>query len=349
MPHLIFTRLLPVALVVVVAGALQASGWTCTVLDSSSSSSFALAASEGRVYGGLGVRATSWDTTTGAPTDHHPSGAIISSDIRGVGGGKFVGRFREGVQEHAIVWHELSGSGSDLHPPSYTDSIAYATDGVQQVGRASRPGAQHAALWTGNGESFVNLNPSGATHSTAHGVYQGIQVGQVGGYAGFWQGTAASWQALSTSPSGANGIYGDQVVGFISSGTSRAMTWSVSTGSSSSLHPASMASSIALGVSGGVQVGAAYAVAGFRPTAALWQGTAESFVDLHQFAPSEYLGSVANSVFRTQSEILVAGYGTDSSGRQRALMWTQAVPEPGTVSLLAVGVAALVRMRRRSA
>jgi len=103
-------------------------------------------------------------------------------------------------------------------------------------------GNERACLWTGSAASWVDLNPSRATQSDAHGVYSGQQVGRatVGGVtrASLWTGSAASWVDLHAflppgfTSSEAQGIWNDgtftYVVGYgynSTTGRTEALMW----------------------------------------------------------------------------------------------------------------------------
>jgi len=73
-------------------------------------------------------------------------------------------------------------------------------------------------------------------------------------------------------------------------------------------------------VHGGLQVG--YANLGGINRACLWNGTADSLMDLHQFVPGGFNDSVANGIWTDGPNIHVVGHGTNSAtGRPNALMW----------------------------
>ncbi|HWU41766.1 MAG TPA: hypothetical protein VN203_29260, partial [Candidatus Acidoferrum sp.] len=129
-------------------------------------------------------------------------------------------------------------------------SVANGVASRQQVGVGVAPpfdaeAPRRALLWTGNGESVVDL---GFPNSEALGVSAGQQVGY-----------------------GADPGY-----------LPHALLWTGSAASVVDLHPAGFTSSAAYGVSAGQQVGAGSFSPGGLPThALLWTGSAESVVDLH--------------------------------------------------------------------
>jgi hypothetical protein len=65
----------------------------------------------------------------------------------------------------AMMWRGTAESAVNLHPPKYASSlagsVAYGTNGIQQVGFASdNPFADtHAYVWSGSAESGVDLQP----------------------------------------------------------------------------------------------------------------------------------------------------------------------------------------------
>jgi uncharacterized membrane protein len=83
-----------------------------------------------------------------------------------------------------------------------TSSIAYATNGSQQVGYGGGPatgGTTHALLWNGTAASAVDLNPADFFSTVAFGMSDSQQVGygflsatDVNGRALLWSSTAAS-------------------------------------------------------------------------------------------------------------------------------------------------------------
>lgn len=87
-----------------------------------------------------------------------------------------------------------------LHPSDAWGSTAFGVSGSLQVGEINLSGAEQAALWDSDAESWINLSPPGASKSFLRGGHEGVQVGQVviGGLrkAGKWAGSSASWVDL---------------------------------------------------------------------------------------------------------------------------------------------------------
>jgi hypothetical protein len=167
----------------------------------------------------------------------------------------------------AFLW--TSRSVVDLHPSGFRSSLAYATDGAQQVGIGDLiAGNRHALLWSGSANSVVDLHPgSEECFSEAHGVSDGQQVGYV--------------------RCGAAG---------------RAALWTGSAESVIDLHPRGFDTSQASAVAAGRQVGygsTSRQFEGYGSTlvhALLWSGTADSVVDLHTFLPAGFRNSLAHGI-----------------------------------------------------
>ena len=174
-----------------------------------------------------------------------------------------------------------------LHPAGAEGSCANGVSGGQQVGYAWFSGKYHAGLWSGTAGSWMDLNPAWANHSKANGVSGGQQVG---------------WAFQATAPSESN---------------NHAILWSG--GSWVDLHPARAGewawSSKAYGVSGGQQVG--WATFGGHGTAALWSGSAASWVDLNPGGPYPG-GSWASCAYGVSGGQQV-GWAEIESGRHAAL------------------------------
>jgi hypothetical protein len=203
-----------------------------------------------------------------------------------------------------------------LHPQNSCWSAAYGTWCGQQAGYATVSVGDnledHAALWSGTAESWVDLHPAGSTYSGALAVSDGQQVGRAGfgvhTHASLWSGTADSWVDL---------------------------------------HPTGIENSDATCIAGGYQAGV---VNNGSPRAALWHGTADSWVDLHSFLSADYSWSRADAIEVDGSDIWVVGVATKSvttgSEVREAVMWHTVVPEPSSLLFLATGLLALPRLIR---
>jgi hypothetical protein len=203
-----------------------------------------------------------WSGTAASGVDLHPTSLPLSyrsSWANGVGGGQQVGVGEyydafQGPRTHAMVWSGTAASAVDLNVGDpINESIAYATDGIQQVGQDFNG----AALWSGSAASMVPLAATGLAHGVGHGQQVGYVTltGATHNHAYLWQGTAASGMDLDPSgydgsdASATNGLY---QAGFANFGTSpHAMFWAGSAASAFDLHTvlgADYTTSIATGI-----------------------------------------------------------------------------------------------------
>jgi len=205
---------------------------------------------------------------------------------------------------HALLWSGTPESAVSLNPEGAEKSLAYATDGKQQVGIAGGLGDRRAALWSGTAESYVNLHPKGYIISEAYGAGEGIQAGYASSgnaHAVLWRGSAQSVVDLNPGP---NEDWGSR----------------------------------AFATNGEIQVGLA---SNNGPTlAALWGGTPESYLNLHQFLPEQFQGSGESSEARgIDSAGNIVGWAADTTtGRAKAVLWVP-VPEPSSWLAIGLGLA----------
>ena len=171
----------------------------------------------------------------------------------------------------------------------------------------------HAILWTGTAQSFVDINPVDHGSSSALAV-SGDQIAGV------------------SAPPGAN---------------SHAAIWSISAHAFTDLTPSPASGpdnfqAAALDTNGFQQVGWIQDLAGIR--AQLWSGSAQSAVNLHALLPGTFTNSWATSI-DVQGNIY--GIATDSDNSVHAIEWAQsAVPEPASAGIL-LTLAPLTLLRRR--
>lgn len=166
-----------------------------------------------------------------------------------------------------------------------SSGIAYGCNSSSQVGSVVPPNGQdRAIIWHGAG-STVDLHPTGARFSSADDCTNDIQVGYAdfgaNANAGYWRGTSPSWvnlHPIGFQSSSIDATDGDQHVGTaFRNGSIYAGLWDT-TGSFTNLSPF-IPLAFANDVSNGVQVGGYGDVNLIR--ACRWNGTAESFVDVH--------------------------------------------------------------------
>ncbi len=172
-------------------------------------------------------------------------------------------------------------------------------------------------MWSGTANSFVNLNPSGASSSEAKSTSGSQQVGFVNFSAGFTVYNAALWSGTANS--------------FVN------------------LNPLGSTYSVASGVSGSQQVGEA-SVNG-QIVASLWSGTADSFVNLQSVLGSDYTSSQAVDIYISGNTTYVVGSANTLAGYGHAVLWTitdmSSVPEPSTTLILLVFVPIFIYVIRQ--
>ena len=209
----------------------------------------------------------------------------------------------------------------DLNPQGFLGSNALGISETQQVGWGW-PDAQshdHALLWYGTAECYVDLHPTNGLFYT----------------------------------SVAKGVGGSQQVGggeAYDSGKWHAFLWTSTADSCIDLNPSGLDSCMAQATNGTQQVGyGAGESTSNSDHALLWNGTADSYVDLHEFLPGSFSDSRAIAIDATGN---ILGYADRIDGwhlTRRVIMWQ--VPEPCSGALLLIGSLALLRrcMRRHFA
>lgn len=112
------------------------------------------------------------------------------------------------------------------------------------------------------------------------------------------------------------------------------------------LHPAGSSHSELWATSQGKQVG--YVKIGDVDHAGVWNGTADSWVDLHSLLNASYTSSYARGIEVQGNHIWVAGYAYNSTaGRYEAMLWHNVVPEVSSLLTLGSGILSLVGAVRR--
>jgi hypothetical protein len=275
--------------------------------------------------------------------------------------------------DHAVLWNGTASSMVDLNPNGMNESVAYNTNGTQQVGAGQNSSAGYQAfLWNGTAASAVDLNPTvltGISTSVAYGTDGTQQVGygagtRTGGasndHAMLWTGTAAS--AVDLNPTDLKGfsfstayaISGNQEVGLAygsaTNNISQAMLWNGTAASAVDLSPTDQGSigiSEALDTNGTDQVGWAQVGENGQECAILWNSSAASALNLNTILPSTgtWIGSQADYI-DSYGNIYGYGYGTYGGvSGTFAVEWS--VPEPASATmLLSLGAGLLMRRRR---
>lgn len=310
---------------------------------------------------GADHRAAIWTgLSPGDFIDVHPGG-FDGSRINRTSGSQHVGHtVLDGVIRAALWNGNAADSYVGLHPAGMRMSYALGTDGERQVGFAeTSEGVARAYLWSGSAGSAVSLHPDDAGHSYAYDIGGGRQVGFVedpftGSSGGYWEGAAESWTPLHAPQSDFAGSFtncispdGTQQGGYALSrvsGTNWAAIWEGSTDTFRSLHPdPDLLGSTLLDTDGTHQVGY---IINFGQFAAIWNGTAESYFDLHSVLPHFYQYSNAFGVYSDDEGVWVAGRATNTrDGRLEAIVWHLPVPSPPSALALGAGVLLMRRLR----
>lgn len=261
--------------------------------------------------------------------------------------------------------------------PGWTSSGVRDQWGDDRVGfvrgNEDGPYTRHAALWRGVDQVFIDLHPSGYVSSDACEVYDGQQVGMGGISTGYthallWSGTADS--CVDLHPDGflgsvASGLDADEQVGWAISTSYKEhpMLWRGSGKSAVDLLPDGFAGGRANAICDLFQVGYVRTyLPGTYDSAALWNETAGSFVNLQSLVPSIYPWSQAYSVSVQGDDISVLGQVATTTNEYGEQDWKyynytwhlskkdfQPVPEPSSMVALFSGLLGMggLAFRRR--
>lgn len=298
------------------------------------------------------LRAVAW-TGENQAVQIQPDTPSRAASISGavVGGSVFTG----GAMQ-AAIWNLATGTVTLLHPSGSAFSHVTSIDGSRQAGYADRGGGlQNAVLWTGSADSIVDLHPSGAVRS-AVGAIQGNRQGGLVDYVGpggptafqaaLWNGSAESF--VNLNPAGSRlsevtAIAATYEAGYAYFGDAvHAGLWFGTAESFVSLQPEGMNFSRISAVAGDFQGGVVGSYA------AVWQGSASSYVDLHgsvlaALGPNFSYSEVVGGALDPNGNPVFVGFAHDSIMHlDYAVAWTLApIPEPSTLALIALGLAVL--------
>lgn len=165
----------------------------------------------------------------------------------------------------------------NLHPPGVLDSVVYSVDGTHQAGYVFTSSAQFACVWQGTALSAINFNPFGSSSGLIHCMRDGKQAGALDNHATLWMGAPNAYV---------------------------------------SLRPAGSFQSMARAIDGNYQAGnTAFSSGIWR--ASLWQGSAQSWINLHP--ANENI--ISSWVFGARNGQQV-GYVRFQPMNDRAVIWT---------------------------
>ncbi|MBF5044604.1 hypothetical protein FGE12_19545 [Aggregicoccus sp. 17bor-14] len=240
-----------------------------------------------------------------------PATGWLSAEAWAVAGDVVVGHGKRkmNADDRPLVWR--GGAEPEELPAPEWDANVTATDGTQHVGSTGGIPFTRAALWDGAARTYVDLAPPGKGPMTA-----------------------------------AQGVGDGQQVGILSEGgiATRAVLWHGTADSRVDLTPAGHVGASAWDCKRGLQVGVVqrrvlhHTDAQGEPAlnecyerAALWQGTADSFVELHGVLPPELVTSTARELRVEGERVRVFGWAQrrlkapeangDERGEPVAVIW----------------------------
>ncbi|MBY0312308.1 MAG: hypothetical protein K2W85_09585 [Phycisphaerales bacterium] len=236
------------------------------------------------------------------PGNYPPTGVPFSGSFAyGSGGGQQVGFVIAGLEDVATLWSGSDVSAVFLQAPWMQDSVAYGTDGVNQVGSARVDDGfgnvlTKAIAWSGSAASALDITPGGYPEAFARRVRAGRAAGTSIDDVGFY--AATLWTSLT--PAGgiilrpanyletiANDVRGSVVVGhgYPDGGVNHALIWTNDGATLTDVHPPAFFTSFLYGLNATHQVGIVSStpdIDGFNNEfAGVWSGSSASFVNLH--------------------------------------------------------------------
>ena len=289
--------------------------------------------------------ATLWSGTAASAVNLNPPGiwASVAADTDGTYqvGSTLFPVIGGGEDSDAAMWQGTAASYINMSPPNSSRSYIAAIDHGIEVGSATINDVDYSGYWTGTDPNSFTPLPAPLNTSQAFDISGNEIVGDVDisePHAYVWNISTHVNKDLNPSGWDASTLIatdGSQYVGIAFMNPdfhAHAGLWDAATGTFTNLHPANWVESFASGVHGGIQVGY---VSGVGTTqAALWQGTAASYLDLQQFLPSTFVFSFASNI-DTQGNII--GWGMNQIGgvfKNQALMWVPLVHNPPPYTFL---------------
>lgn len=226
----------------------------------SSSALTSTSSAGGSAVGGNGLgHAILYDSNLDQTTDLNPLGAY-GSIAKGTDGIEQVGYSRNYAYYNCTIWKGSAASAVLLLPSGASGSWCLGTDGGREIGWDYRPfyiyATQHAILWSGSANAYVDLHAGGATYSRGRAIHGSEQVGEIDSVA-------------STDPENGS-MYNSQAV-----------LWHDTAATMLFLNPAGYVASSALATNGSQEGGWARATNNSTAHAMMWSGSAASAVDLH--------------------------------------------------------------------
>jgi hypothetical protein len=242
--------------------------------------------------------------------------ALKHVDVRGARQDLMVGNWHtpSSYKYRALAWIG-GGKPVSLHPDGWEWTVGVGCGDGQFVGcgkkdKASKGGA---LLWNNSEAEPVLLGPG----AEAVAACQGVQVGHYGGpgfqQACLWRGTSHSRLDLHPEgPSQALGVGDGQQVGVVWRNLKqpRAALWQ-GQAAFVDLTPAGYEYAKAQDCTAGMQVG--YAGRDGRTRAMLWNGTAESAIDLQDLVPPPWQDSTARCIEIRQGKVCIIGQAVDQT------------------------------------
>lgn len=321
------------------------------------------------------VHAFVWNQDTQTRVDLDPGGITSATFASGAFGGYQVGQIVTSLNggqaaSYAALWHGTADSLVLLNTPGFHDTYAYANSATEQVGLAAATGSSSSVpfVWAGTAASGHELTaPSALDGPDYSGTARAISgqriIGTVSDDVGFnaavyWPSSSAEGVVLR--PVDFDETFGDAVSGnhALIEGAGaigrHLLLWNLDDNTSVDLHPkqdADVLYSYGTAMSDTEQVGIVAVNDPDNPGnrlehAAVWFGSADSFIDLHNLLPAEYssfLYSHANGIDQYGN---IYGYVFNvPTGPYIAVRWSPVVPEP--VMLAALVPAVLLRRRRK--